>query len=303
MNVLVVGAGGLASFVASRLLHAGVGVSIIGNSERVSEIGRHGIVINDRDFNSRHLIRTRRFSQIEPVDLVVLATRAHVASFALAAASPAITDKTLILPLAFDLIRLETLVEDGTGIPLGAVAEVDIAMRPDGTVRQTSERPVLRLGGLTCASGVALEQLSRVFDDAGFEVKRSSDIRAHIFCRFMFSAIGAAFLKIVSADAAERLSFARRKSLLSDLLYEASRVAASLHLRLDESQVREYRNRFQRHSSCLPNAFGSPSSNAVTEAQHDLMVMVRHSQDTAVNAPTFMRAYYGAYPPSYGRAA
>lgn len=293
MNICIVGAGGVGSFVGARLIQAGCGVSFITSKERRSELGRHGLVVHSPDGAFRSPVRTMGEGDSEIADIVVLANRAHYNSLALIAAGRVIGPDTIVVPLSFDLIRLQSLIEDEIGIPVGAVAELAIAQRLDGSVKHFGDKPRLYVGALDRNSADHSEFLSAVFEDAGFEVAVSSKIRSNVWCRFSFNAIVVAMVRLTNGSFEQSFFSSHGRTIFNDLLGEASRTGAALGVFLDGDQVRWWRNQLHRTSWTRPEPLRVDlTDSARAEADHNLMVMVRHAQDAGVPAPAFERAYY-----------
>src|SRR4051812_45010592 len=102
MRTLIAGLGANDCFVCSRFIRAGAGVSFFGRLQRSSEIERHGLLVDSSDGNFRAAVHTLRYEQLAPVDLIVLSTRSHMSSLALAGVRPAIGPSTVLLPLCFN---------------------------------------------------------------------------------------------------------------------------------------------------------------------------------------------------------
>lgn len=152
MQVLIVGTGAEGAWIGSRLIQSGVGTTfLVGTKERAAELDRHGMVVRSSGdfFQSRvHAITYPEISQA--FDAVIIASRAHKSSFALASARQAIGPSTVVLPLRFDPIQLSILSEEQIGITVCGVPTMTVKQLRDGSVSHGGNRTSLSIGMVFC---------------------------------------------------------------------------------------------------------------------------------------------------------
>ena len=293
MDISIVGTGATGSFIGSKLIQAGFGVSFVTSEQRRQEIVRHGLLVctNDGVFQSR--VRCRGQDETDQSDIVILTSRSHHSSIALAAAHTAIGPLTIVLPCFFDLISIQSLLEYGTGTSVGVVPECGVMQRHDGSIKQVG-LPAIRIGALSPKAERQVETVRNLFDCAGFEVYQSADIRSDIWSAFALSASAAALMRLGNGSIDSAFASTRGRTFFTDLLCEAGRTGAKLGVGLEPSQVQQWQSQLHRPTWARfePMRVDAKGS-ARAEAEHNLMVMVRHAQDVGMRAPSFERAYYG----------
>jgi 2-dehydropantoate 2-reductase len=169
VNVAVLGPGGVGGLVAGALAHAGVPVGIVARESTAAAIEQQGLRVSSV-LLGEFVVHPRAVARLEePVDVLVVATKATGLTAALerVAVAPA-----LVLPLLNGLDHVAVLRERFSPASVVAGTIRVEADRPEAGVVVHSS-PFLRVDLASCfpAAGARMQALARALDDAGIPAR------------------------------------------------------------------------------------------------------------------------------------
>jgi 2-dehydropantoate 2-reductase len=178
VNVAVLGPGGVGGLVAGALCHAGVPVVIVARESTAQAIEQRGLRVSSVRIGE-FVVQPRAVTRLEePVDVLVVATKATGLSAALERVTVA---PALVLPLLNGLDHVAALRESFAPDSVVAGTIRVEADRPEpGVVVHSS--PFLRvdMASRSPAAGARMQELARALEDAGIpaRVHEPADVRA-----------------------------------------------------------------------------------------------------------------------------
>jgi ketopantoate reductase len=286
MNYTIIGGGALGSFIGARLIGAGKAVSFVTGEDRRSEIIRQGLNVDSSNGRQRTFVHTQLSRDLKNLQAVLLTTRSHMDSLALASVRNAIGPDSVLVPFNSNLKSLETMRDDKFADVCPAVAMVTLRQRNDGSVKQLGMHASLLLGALQPTPH--LQTLKDDLSCAGFEVRQPTQIEDGVWCRFTHQAAAAA-LQFINGSTNINTIVGRR--CLANLITEARQVGARLGHTETITESAWWLDQLQRPEHARTHMLTFETTNARMEALHNVMVMVRHARDVKFVAQTFERAY------------
>jgi 2-dehydropantoate 2-reductase len=192
MRILVVGAGGVGGYFGGRLVEAGADVTFLVRPARAARLAETGLVLSSKlgDFTAPNPKTIEAASlPAERFDLVLLSCKAYDLPDAIAAFAPAVSEKTLILPLLNGLAHLDALDETfGPERVLGGQCVISAALDPDGRILHLNDAHTLTFGARNAAQDSGAKAIAAQFGQAKFVTQLSPDIMQDMWEKWVFIA-------------------------------------------------------------------------------------------------------------------
>jgi 2-dehydropantoate 2-reductase len=125
------------------LIKGGADVTFLVRPKRAAQLQRDGLIVKTQDGNEfRTQVRTVLQSQLDGTyDVVLLSCKAYDLDEAMDAVAPAMTERTVIVPLLNGVRHIDILSERfGRERVLGGLTIINAALMPDGTIQQSQMR-------------------------------------------------------------------------------------------------------------------------------------------------------------------
>ena len=143
MRYLVLGAGALGGYFGGMLVKGGADVTFLVRPKRAAQLQRNGLIVKTQDGDEiRTPVKTVQQGQLDgPFDVIVLSCKAYDLDGAMDAIAPAVTERTVIVPVLNGVRHIDVLTERfGRGRVLGGLTIINAALLPDGTIQQSQMR-------------------------------------------------------------------------------------------------------------------------------------------------------------------
>jgi len=143
MRYLVLGAGALGGYFGGMLIKGGADVTFLVRPKRAAQLQREGLVVKTQDGGElRTPVKTVQQGQLDgPFDAILLSCKAYDLDGAMDAIAPAMTERTVIVPVLNGVRHIDRLTERfGRGRVLGGLTIINAALMPDGTIQQSQMR-------------------------------------------------------------------------------------------------------------------------------------------------------------------
>ena len=112
MRFLILGAGAIGEFFGGKLLKGGADVTFLVRATRAAQLQRDGLVVKTQDGEIRTQVRAVQKDQIEnSYDVILLCCKAYDFKEAIAAISPAMGERSVVLPLLNGIRHIEVLTQ------------------------------------------------------------------------------------------------------------------------------------------------------------------------------------------------
>lgn len=251
MKIAIIGAGAIGGLVGARLALAGEEVSFVVRGANLEAIRRNGIKLIEADGTervSRDVVATNDYAEVGPVDVVVLAMKAHQVEAVLPELPKLIGPQTLIVPMQngvpFWYFHGHGGALAGTTVksvdPNGALMQQVPADRIIGCVVypaseltapgvvQHIEGDRFPLGELDGRVSERVQRLSDTFAKAGFKAPVLEDIRAEMWLKLWGNLTFNPISALSHATLVDICQYPLSRELAASMMREAQAIANKL---------------------------------------------------------------------------
>lgn len=251
MKIAIIGAGAIGGLVGARLALAGEEVSFLVRGANLEAIRRNGIKLIEADGTekvSRDVVATNDYAEVGPVDVVVLAMKAHQVEAVLPELPKLIGPQTLIVPMQngvpFWYFHGHGGALAGTTVksvdPNGALMQQVPADRIIGCVVypaseltapgvvQHIEGERFPLGELDGRVSERVQRLSDTFAKAGFKAPVLEDIRAEMWLKLWGNLTFNPISALSHATLVDICQYPLSRELAANMMREAQAIANKL---------------------------------------------------------------------------
>lgn len=251
MKIAIIGAGAIGGLVGARLALAGEEVSFLVRGANLEAIRRNGIKLIEADGTekvSRDVVATNDYAEVGPVDVVVLAMKAHQVEAVLPELPKLIGLQTLIVPMQngvpFWYFHGHGGALAGTTVksvdPNGALMQQVPADRIIGCVVypaseltapgvvQHIEGERFPLGELDGRVSERVQRLSDTFAKAGFKSPVLEDIRAEMWLKLWGNLTFNPISALSHATLVDICQYPLSRELAANMMREAQAIANKL---------------------------------------------------------------------------
>ncbi len=257
-KIAVIGPGAMGLLFAGRL-SAHADVTLLGNNpERISELQLNGLVIREGEtvLECRPRVMLNG-ACTEPMNLVLLFTKAYLTEQALAANKAVIGENTYVLTLQNGMGHADVLSQfaDPSHILIGTTEEGS-SRENAYTVNHTGHGKTT-FGFVTSASDAAkqdAEQFAGLFSDSGFPCAVSEDISFAVWNKLMINASSSVLCGVLQKPQGYIVENASAWEICKSLIIEVCKIANAEGHHFDKD---EQINRLYNHLRNAPNGFPS----------------------------------------------
>jgi len=245
----------MGSVYAGLLADAGKDVSVVDVwEEHIQAIREHGLRVEGAsgDRVVRNLQAVTNVAELDPCDLVIIATKASGVGAAARAVGPILRDDTLVLTIQNGLGAGERICEHmpGDNVLLGVAGGFGASIKGPGHAHHNGMQ-LIRIGEMNGGLTERVEKVASVWRDAGFNVKSFADIEQLVWekfiCNVTFSAPCTVFQRTISEVMED--PYAWKIALTCGLEADAAARAKNIALSFDDAE--EYVSAFGRR---MPDA-------------------------------------------------
>lgn len=187
-RVLVVGAGATGGYFGARLAQAGRDVTFMVRAGRAAALRARGLRLSGPAGEEIVIPRLVTAEELtDPYDVVLLSVKAGDLDAALADLTPAIGEKTVIVPFLNGIDHLEVIAHRYPGAVLGGVIKVVAQLAADGTIMVSSPaKATMEIGELTGEVSDRVRAAATVLDSTDYDFSVSSGIRTAMWHKWVF---------------------------------------------------------------------------------------------------------------------
>jgi 2-dehydropantoate 2-reductase len=220
MKILVLGAGGIGGYFGGRLAEAGADTTFLVRPKRREQIERDGLVIESPNGNARIDAKTVTAEGLKPgYDAVIFTCKAYDLDSAMDAVAPAMQGKTALLPQLNGIAHLERLdARFGKANIMGGVAQINVTLRPEGTVSHMDKLARIVFGERDKAVTPRVQALADAFAKTTVDWKLSPDIEQEMWEKVVFLAALAATTVLFRANVREIIASPGGKDAMERVL-------------------------------------------------------------------------------------
>ncbi|WP_288049969.1 2-dehydropantoate 2-reductase [Acidiphilium sp.] len=228
MRILVVGAGSIGGYFGGRLIEAGADVTFLVRPARAAALAETGLAIRSAkgDFHepAPKLVTADRLGPA--FDLVLLSCKAYDLKEAVAALAPAVSQRTLILPLLNGMRHLDVLdARFGAESVLGGQCVISSVLDAAGRVLHLNDAHMLTFGPRSAGQEARARAIAELFGQAAFTTRLSDAIMQDMWEKWVFIASLAGITCLMRASVGAIVA-AGGAGIALDLAAECAGIAA-----------------------------------------------------------------------------
>ncbi len=247
MNVVVIGAGAVGGFFGAKLARSGASVTFLVRNQRLQQIRSQGLRI--RSGNEEFAVFptvTTTVSDIEAPELALLAVKNYHLTSVLPNLQTLVHQGAVILPLLNGIGHIERLVQEfGKEHVMGGACYIESTLESDGTIIHSSSMQDIVYGWLGEPDTGMAERLQHQFVRASISARRSSDILAEMWVKYVFLACLSGITAVLRDSIGVAIEDEITWSFLETMVQEAAAIAQAQHPQVPPTLVEDVLKRFK----------------------------------------------------------
>ncbi|GAA3387984.1 ketopantoate reductase family protein [Streptomyces roseoviridis] len=274
MRILVVGAGATGGYFGAVLARAGQDVTFLVRPGRAAALRRRGLRVVDGDEVWRldpALVTAEELAAAPtPYDLVLLSVKATALDAAIADLAPAVGPDTAIVPQLNGLAHIDALAARfGAERVLGGVAKVVTTLDGDGDILRLAPLAQFALGELDGSVSPRVEEIRKVFADAGIDARVPADVVTALWHKWVFITTIGGLTALMRGTVGEVNAAPGGTELATALLDEAAAVSAAAGHAVPEDERRASLDVVTAAGSpIVPSLYRDLAAGRPTEVEH-----------------------------------
>jgi len=232
MRYMVLGAGALGGYFGGMLIKGGADVTFLVRPKRAAQLHRDGLIVKLQDGSElRTKVKTVQQDQLNGTyEVILLSCKAYDLDAAMNAIAPAMTEKSVIVPVLNGVRHIDVLKERfGPERVLGGLTVINAALMPDGTVQQSQVRiNITAIGELDGRLSDRCMTIKAALEAGGIPVQVTDNILAMMWEKLFGFACGATIASLTRSRAGVVASAAGGASFVSAVIDECTRVVTEL---------------------------------------------------------------------------
>lgn len=250
LRIIVMGAGGLGSFLGARLANTDHQVTFIARGENLKALRTHGIRLEEpiSDVVLDSVSATDDPLAAGPADVIIVGVKSWQVAETAPLLKPLIGDRTVVLAIQNGVEAADKLgsVLGGQHVLGGACAIASYLVGP-GHVYHFGGRPWMTLGPIVSVPksiAAVVEQLREALCSAGVECPLSPDIRRSIWQKFLLVTSTGGIGAVTRMPVGITRSLAQTRQLVEEAMNEVLLVGRAHGVALDEGDVQTMMRQF-----------------------------------------------------------
>ncbi|MDP1417646.1 2-dehydropantoate 2-reductase [Peribacillus simplex] len=278
MNIVIIGAGALGSYFGGRLQQAGQDVQYLVRKNRAKQLKENGISITsphgNYQFNDLHI--TENVSDIEKVDLVILAVKGQHLQGTLSDLKILVEKGAKVLPLLNGLEHISILQDElGDEAVLGGSAFIIATLDEKGHVIHSNDNHDLIYGPLHPSQKKICDEIEQAAGSAIMKVSRTENILIRMWIKYMFITAFSGVTTASNLPIGTIRKFPETNGLLEKVLVEMKELANAYDVGISVENI----------AQALENMAGLPdesTSSMHQDRRKGLTLEVEHLQGGAL---------------------
>lgn len=278
MNIVIIGAGALGSYFGGRLQQAGQHVQYLVRKKRAKQLKENGISITSPhgNYQSNDLYIIENVSDIEKVDLVILAVKGQHLKGTLTDLKFLVEKGAKVLPLLNGLEHISILQEElGDEAVLGGSAFIIATLDEKGHVIHSNENHDLIYGPLHPSQKKICDEFEQTAGSAIMKVSRTENILIRMWIKYMFITAFSGVTTASNLPIGTIRRFPETNGLLEKVLVEMKELANAYDVGITAKNI----------AQALENMAGLPdesTSSMHQDRRKGLTLEVEHLQGGAL---------------------
>ena len=232
MRYLILGAGALGGYFGGMLIKGGADVTFLVRPRRAAQLQRDGLIVKTQDGGElRTQVKAVQQGQLDgPFDAILLSCKAYDLDGAMEAIAPAMTERTVIVPLLNGVRHIDILTERfGRGRVLGGLTIINAALLPDGTIQQSQMRiDITMIGELDGQLSDRCAAIKTALEAGGISVQVVDNIPVMMWEKFLGFACTATVASLTRSRAGVIARTVEGAPFVSAVINECVKVVTAL---------------------------------------------------------------------------
>jgi 2-dehydropantoate 2-reductase len=227
MKILVLGAGGTGGYFGGRLVQAGANVTFLVREKRAQQLRERGLMIESPRDQVAIPVSTVLASDVPPAyDVIILSCKAYDLASSIAAIRPAMSARTVVMPLLNGISHLDDLDHAfGRARVLGGSCQIAAMLSADGVVKSMADTHAIVWGARDPAQDDAVKSLGHAFSASIVDWKISDNILLDMWEKVAFLSTLAGMTCLMRATVGELLATADGRTLMTQYLDTCMEIA------------------------------------------------------------------------------
>jgi 2-dehydropantoate 2-reductase len=237
MKIAVIGAGGVGGYFGGRLAAAGYDVTFVVRGQTLAALRAHGLRVESihGDFTVHPVTATD--APRDPVDVVLIATKAWQLPDVVASIKPLLGPHTVVVPLQNGIDAPEQLAPLGSAHVAGGLCAIVSFVVAPGHIRHTGAEPLVMFGELSNEPSDRLEKLRDAFTAAGVKCEIPRDIQHSMWTKFIFIAPMSGIGAVTRVSVGEWRTTLETRALAERAVLEVMAVARARGVAIEDSAL------------------------------------------------------------------
>jgi 2-dehydropantoate 2-reductase len=232
MRYLILGAGALGGYFGGMLIKGGADVTFLVRPARAAQLRGDGLIVKTQDGGElRTEVRAVQQGQLDGTyDVVLLTCKAYDLGGAMDAIAPAMSERSVIVPLLNGVRHVDILKERfGPERVLGGLTVINAALMPDGTIQQSQVRVnITAIGELDGQLSSRCTAIKTALEAGGIPVQLSDNILVLMWEKFFGFTCSATIASLSRSRAGVVARAADGASFVTAVIDECTRVVTAL---------------------------------------------------------------------------
>ncbi|MFD2033592.1 ketopantoate reductase family protein [Belliella marina] len=239
MKIAIIGTGGIGGYFGAKLARAGYDVTFIARGKHLKSIQNSGLLVKSflGDFKVDNIKATDKITQIDKPDLIVIGVKAWQIKEIRDDIKLILKSDTVILPLQNGVLASEELSEsiDKKHI-LGGLCKIISKIDSPGVIHHIGVIPTIVFGELDKSKTARIDEIHKIFENAGIESKISDDIEADLWRKFTAICVSG-LLAVSNTTYGELREIKETRQLMIELLNEIFLLSQKIGVNIETDLV------------------------------------------------------------------
>jgi 2-dehydropantoate 2-reductase len=240
LKIVVLGAGGLGSFLGAALAKSGEDVSFIARGNHLVAMRDRALTVESVSLGKFQLRvkATDKLSEIGAVDLVLFSVKSYDTETALQMMTPLIGKDTVVLSFQNGVENEDKIAEViGKSHVLAGAISIESFIGEPGLIKQTMGPAMMAIGEMNGEITPRAKKIHRAFINASLKCELSSRIQEILWEKFLFICATGGVCSITRASLGEVLEFEPTRQLYTAAMKEVQAVASAKRINLPKDLV------------------------------------------------------------------
>jgi len=295
MKIAMMGTGGVGGYYGALLARSGQDVTFVARGAHLQAIREKGLQVKSvlGDFAISPAKATDNPAEVEPVDLVIVATKTYHTDEAARSLQPMVGPETVVVSFQNGVDAAERIgAVVGMEHLIGGATWLSAAIEAPGVIGQYSQFRRIALGEFDGQTTPRLHAIVGALNATGATIEVSDNILKVLWTKFVFIASVSALGSLTRVTFGDYRHVPEARAVLTEALNEVAAVARAKGVSLDVDVVDKTLAFIDNSAPTIkPSMQRDVETGRVSELESMLGVVVRLGAELGVSTPVMRFAY------------